>query len=72
MANNVRQTAVIPLSDIVMTCQLTPRYHLMDPEYRINSSTDLLSCFDRFYLNKYSSHFMFAVLEYWRKCRLNS
>ncbi|KAF8593671.1 hypothetical protein BDV93DRAFT_460569 [Ceratobasidium sp. AG-I] len=65
--DNKRQALVIPLSDIVMTCQLTPQYHMMEPDLRVTSSTDLLSEFDQFYLNKYSSHFMFAVLEHWRK-----
>jgi hypothetical protein len=67
MVNNRRQALVVPLSYLRMVCHLTPRYHLMDPEHHISSSTDLLAVCSRFHLNKYCSHFMFVVLEHWRK-----
>ncbi|KAG9080488.1 hypothetical protein FRC06_006521 [Ceratobasidium sp. 370] len=64
-----RSVSVIPLSQLRMTCHLAPRYHLLDPDLRISSSTDLLSEHDSFYLNKHASYWLFAVLDYWEKQR---
>ncbi|KAG9083376.1 hypothetical protein FRC06_004560, partial [Ceratobasidium sp. 370] len=62
-----RCTAVIPLSRLRMACHLMPQYQSLDPELRVSSSTDLLSLHDKFYFNKYVSHFIFTIMDYWRK-----
>ncbi|KAG9123862.1 hypothetical protein FRC07_013710 [Ceratobasidium sp. 392] len=64
-----RSVSVIPLSQVRMTCHLTPRYNLLDPDYGISALTDLLSEHNRFFLNKYASYWIFVVLEYWEKQR---
>lgn len=67
VTNDVRNASVIRLSDIKMTCHLAPRYSLLNPDLRINSSIDLLSTSRQFYLNKYISHYAFAIFEHWSK-----
>ncbi|KAG8737616.1 hypothetical protein FRC10_008018 [Ceratobasidium sp. 414] len=70
---NRRSASVIPLLQLRMTCHLTPRYHLLDPNLPISSSTDLLSEHDSFYVNKYASDWLFAVIGYWEKqCQLDN
>ncbi|QRV90393.1 hypothetical protein RhiJN_18411 [Ceratobasidium sp. AG-Ba] len=62
-----RNAVVIPLSELRMSCHLVPRYHLLDPDTPISSSTDLLSVHDRFYFNKHASDWIFSVLSHWEK-----
>ncbi|QRW05963.1 hypothetical protein RhiLY_11306 [Ceratobasidium sp. AG-Ba] len=62
-----RSAVVIPLSRLRMTCHLVPRYHLLDPDYPVSSSTDLLTTHSTFYLNKYASPWLFSVLDHWEK-----
>ncbi|KAG8768820.1 hypothetical protein FRC12_005337 [Ceratobasidium sp. 428] len=64
---SVRQVSVIPLSSIRMACQLTPLYRFTDQLALISSSSDLLSSYRHFYLNGYSSYFIFNLLDHWRK-----
>ncbi|KAG8714425.1 hypothetical protein FRC09_017655 [Ceratobasidium sp. 395] len=64
---SVRQVSVIPLSTIRMACHLTPVYQLTDQLALISSSSDLLTSYQRFYLNGYSSYFIFNLLDHWRK-----
>ncbi|KAG8779909.1 hypothetical protein FRC12_023710 [Ceratobasidium sp. 428] len=63
--NRRRRAIVVPLSQIRMTCHLAPRYHLLDENTPVSSSTDLLSIHDAFYLNKYASRWLFSVFDYW-------
>ncbi|KAG8774623.1 hypothetical protein FRC12_001887 [Ceratobasidium sp. 428] len=63
----VRQTSVVPLSTVRMTCHLTPVYKLNEPYAEISSASDLLATHRRFYLNTYSSYFSFNVLDHWRR-----
>ncbi|KAG8730403.1 hypothetical protein FRC10_002734 [Ceratobasidium sp. 414] len=73
MHGNRRSASVIPLSQLRMTCHLTLRYHLLDPNLPISSSTDLLSKHNSFYINKYASDWLFAVIGYWEKqCQLDN
>lgn len=67
MANGARRTSVVPLSSVRMACHLVPCYHRMDPEQRISSSDDLLTTARHFFFNKYASHFLFALMEHWRR-----
>ncbi|KAG8729242.1 hypothetical protein FRC10_004158, partial [Ceratobasidium sp. 414] len=69
MQGNRRFASVIPLSRLRLACHLAPRYQLLDPNYPVSSTSDLLADHNRFYLNKYASHFLFIILEYWRKRR---
>ncbi|QRW12622.1 hypothetical protein RhiLY_11621 [Ceratobasidium sp. AG-Ba] len=64
-----RSAIVVPLSQLRMTCHLAPRYHLLDPNFPVSSTTDLLSAHNTFYLNKYASPWLFSVLDYWEKQR---
>ncbi|KAG8735173.1 hypothetical protein FRC10_010905 [Ceratobasidium sp. 414] len=68
MMNGTRRcAAVVPLSRLRMACHLMPQYQSLDPDLRVSSSTDLLSLHDKFYFNKYASHFLFVIMDYWRK-----
>jgi hypothetical protein len=67
MTSGVRKTSVILLSLIRMACHLTLRYQQISETLHISSETDLLSVAHQFYFNNYASHFVFLVLEYWRK-----
>jgi hypothetical protein len=67
MAGGTRKTSVIPLSSIRMACHLTPHYKQLSAAFPVSSDTDPLSSFNQFYFNNYCSHFVFAVLEHWRK-----
>lgn len=49
--NGRRVTRVIPLSDIIMSCYLTPAFHLLRPGLHIHPSTDLLAVSSNFYFN---------------------
>ncbi|KAG9081048.1 hypothetical protein FRC06_005882 [Ceratobasidium sp. 370] len=62
-----RRAVVIPLSRLRMACHLMPQYQSLNPDIRVSSSTDLLSLHNKFYFNKYASHFIFVIMDYWRK-----
>ncbi|QRV96544.1 hypothetical protein RhiJN_24562 [Ceratobasidium sp. AG-Ba] len=66
LLNGRRNAVVIPLSEIRMSCHLAPRYHLLNPDTPISSSTDLLSVHNQFYFNKHASDWIFSVLSYWQ------
>jgi hypothetical protein len=67
MTNGRRCALVVPLSSVRMACHLVPRYHTLDPAYRITSSTDLLTAHNQFFFNKYASNFIFVIIDYWRR-----
>ncbi|KAG8725615.1 hypothetical protein FRC09_000002 [Ceratobasidium sp. 395] len=67
--NRHRSAIVVPLSQLRMTCHLAPRYNLLDSNYPVSSSTDLLSAHRFFSLNKYASAWLFSVFDYWEKQR---
>ncbi|KAF8601988.1 hypothetical protein BDV93DRAFT_222927 [Ceratobasidium sp. AG-I] len=71
-ANRQRCAEVIPLSHVRMTCHLVPKYTestLASRNYRLSSSTDLLSSASLFFLNRHSSHYFFAIMEHWRRVK---
>ncbi|KAG8724785.1 hypothetical protein FRC09_014207 [Ceratobasidium sp. 395] len=65
-----RCTAVVPLSHLRMACHLVADIHSFDIERPISSKDDLLSIHNKFFFNKYASHFLFVIMDYWRR-RLN-
>ncbi|KAG8709952.1 hypothetical protein FRC08_017839 [Ceratobasidium sp. 394] len=67
--NGRRAASVIPLSQVRMTCHLTPKYHEIRARHHISSTTDLLALHHTFYLNKYVSPWWFVVLDYWERQR---
>ncbi|QRW09681.1 hypothetical protein RhiLY_08680 [Ceratobasidium sp. AG-Ba] len=62
-----RHASVMPLSKIRMGCHLTPAYTENDISDGITLASDLLDDYRRFYLNSYSSYFVFNLLDHWRK-----
>ncbi|QRV95530.1 helix loop helix DNA-binding domain protein [Ceratobasidium sp. AG-Ba] len=64
-----RSAIVVPLSQLRMTCHLAPRYHLLDPNTPVSSTTNLLTLHQHFSLNKYASAWLFSVLDYWENQR---
>ncbi|KAG8742571.1 hypothetical protein FRC10_001236, partial [Ceratobasidium sp. 414] len=39
-SHNRRRTLVIPVTDISLTCHLTPKFHLLDKELKLTAATD--------------------------------
>ncbi|CAE6421957.1 unnamed protein product [Rhizoctonia solani] len=67
---NQRARLVIPISDIRLTCHLSPDYARLRrryPDRRWDSSTDILSFADRFYLSRHANYFFFALMDHWRR-----
>ncbi|QRV99241.1 hypothetical protein RhiJN_27260 [Ceratobasidium sp. AG-Ba] len=61
----VRSTAVVPLSDIAMTCHLAPRYRLFQPEDPLNQHSDVLQLCDYFFINIFATYFLFELFRHW-------
>ncbi|KAF8602027.1 hypothetical protein BDV93DRAFT_557799 [Ceratobasidium sp. AG-I] len=68
-SRNQRRTLVIPVSDIVLSCHLAPKFHQLNKDTRLSIDTDLLSSGKEFWLNHYVNHYLFQLVEYWRRRR---
>jgi len=66
-SNGTHSTAVIPLSDVVMSCHLVPQFQEV-PEaiWKKGPKVDLLDSAPTFYLNEFSSHLMYAYMRDWK------
>ncbi|KAG9094153.1 hypothetical protein FRC06_011108, partial [Ceratobasidium sp. 370] len=62
-----RRTLVVPVSDIVLACHLSPKFHMLDKELELNSQTDLFVISKHFWINHFYSHHMYHVVRHWRK-----
>ncbi|KAG8724983.1 hypothetical protein FRC09_011011 [Ceratobasidium sp. 395] len=64
MSQGVRLCAVIPLSDIRMTCHLVPRYNLFALR-GLTLYSDVLRLCDKFFLNIFVSYFCYELFRHW-------
>ncbi|KAG9086654.1 hypothetical protein FS749_003499 [Ceratobasidium sp. UAMH 11750] len=62
-----RQVAVVPISHLRMTCHIAPRFARVDPDVRLNGSTDLFAHTRHFFFNPYCNNYTYQVAEHWRK-----
>ncbi|KAG8727636.1 hypothetical protein FRC10_005803 [Ceratobasidium sp. 414] len=60
-----RVCAVIPLSDIRMTCHLAPRYNLFHPETPLTIHSDVLQLCEKFFLNIFATYFCYELFRHW-------
>lgn len=68
-SRNQHRTLVIPISEIMLACHLAPKFHLLDAELSLTADTDLLSVGKDFWLNHYSNHYLFQLIDHWRHRR---
>lgn len=62
-----RQVAVIPVSHIIMTCHIAPRFSLVPRNVPLNRYSDLLASTKSFFFNHYVNHYVYKLFEHWRK-----
>lgn len=62
-----RQVAVFPVSQILMTCHIAPRFLLVPRNMPLNRSSDLLSTTKSFFFNHFVNHYVYKLFEHWRK-----
>ncbi|KAG8726031.1 hypothetical protein FRC10_007554 [Ceratobasidium sp. 414] len=68
-SRNRRRTLVIPISDIVLACHLTPKFHLLDQGLKLTAHTDLFAISQHFWLNHYYNHNFYRFIQHWRQRR---
>ncbi|KAG9091276.1 hypothetical protein FS749_016664 [Ceratobasidium sp. UAMH 11750] len=61
-----RRTLVVPVTDIVLACHLSPKFHMLDRELKLDSRTDLFAISKNFWINHFYSHHMYRVVQHWR------
>lgn len=60
-----RRAAILPLVWVVAACHITPAFSQLAETFLFEHH-DLLSIRKDFFLNHYSSHFIFRVIDHWR------
>ncbi|KAF8598798.1 hypothetical protein BDV93DRAFT_322227 [Ceratobasidium sp. AG-I] len=66
-SNNTRRVLVIPTSEIVLTCHLSPQFSHLNPNLALTRHLDLLASADMLFLNHYYNHHFFLLVNYWRR-----
>ncbi|KAG8720261.1 hypothetical protein FRC08_000697 [Ceratobasidium sp. 394] len=64
-----RRVLVVPVTDIVMACHLSPKFHRLDRELQLTSRTDLFAISKHFWLNHYYNHNFFDYVQHWWRTR---
>lgn len=67
MADGRRCVSIIPVSALVATCHLAPRFNYIPSGVTLNHRTDLLSVARRFFFNHYYNFFVFLLIRHWRR-----
>jgi hypothetical protein len=65
MLRGQRAFAVLPVEAIHMTCHLIPQFKKLAPDINLASKPDLLEVTNRFYLNIFATHLLFAFAHHW-------
>ncbi|KEP45881.1 hypothetical protein V565_233860, partial [Rhizoctonia solani 123E] len=60
-----RVTAIIPLSSVRMTCHLAPKFTAAEQNDYISLRSDTLSTYSKFFINIFSSYFMYELVRHW-------
>ncbi|KAG9092471.1 hypothetical protein FS749_015733 [Ceratobasidium sp. UAMH 11750] len=63
------RTIVVPVTEIVLACQLAPKLHLLEPGVELNCHTDVLAISQHFWFNHYYNHHLFLLLQRWWRRR---
>ncbi|KAF8599146.1 hypothetical protein BDV93DRAFT_498078 [Ceratobasidium sp. AG-I] len=71
-ASGTRRVLVIPTSDIVLACHLSPHFSHLHPNMVLNRNSDLLAIAEVLFLNHYYNHHTFLLVNYWRRLRRRS
>ncbi|QRV81665.1 hypothetical protein RhiJN_09680 [Ceratobasidium sp. AG-Ba] len=66
-SNGARRTLVLPVTDIVFSCHLSPKFHLLPRDLKLSAQTDLYAISQHFWFNQYYSHYMYQLLRHWRQ-----
>ncbi|QRV92732.1 hypothetical protein RhiJN_20750 [Ceratobasidium sp. AG-Ba] len=69
-ARGLRACAVIPLSDIPLTCHLAPKYDTLALDHWLEADSDVLEIFPTFFLNIFASHPLYNLLRHWEQAGL--
>ncbi|KDN43570.1 hypothetical protein RSAG8_05947, partial [Rhizoctonia solani AG-8 WAC10335] len=65
--NGERLTTIVPLSAIQMTCHLALKYMSAEVDEYLPLQSDMLSIFSKFFLNIFSSYFMYELMRHWNQ-----
>ncbi|GAB1527252.1 hypothetical protein RhiTH_010427 [Rhizoctonia solani] len=68
-SKGLRQTLVIPVTDIVFATHLVPKFHTIENQLELNCYVDLLDTRGNFWLNHYYNHHFYQYIQYWRRHR---
>ncbi|QRV76877.1 hypothetical protein RhiJN_19722 [Ceratobasidium sp. AG-Ba] len=68
-ARGRRRVLVIPVNKIVLACHLVPKFNQLEPDLRLDPYTDLLSIGRHFWFNHYYNHYLFLLIQHWRRRR---
>ncbi|QRW06960.1 hypothetical protein RhiLY_05959 [Ceratobasidium sp. AG-Ba] len=66
-STGARRTLVLPVTDIVFACHLSPKFHLLNKELKLSAQTDLFAISQHFWFNHYYSHYMYQLVRHWRR-----
>ncbi|KAG8794679.1 hypothetical protein FRC12_022574 [Ceratobasidium sp. 428] len=64
-SRNRRRVLVMPVTEIDMACHLPPKFHRLPENLKLASCTDVTSVSPYFWLNHYSNHFIFQLVQHW-------
>ncbi|GAB1523800.1 hypothetical protein RhiTH_006950 [Rhizoctonia solani] len=68
-ARDRRRTIIVPVTKIIATCHLVPKFNQLDPGLRLDPYTDVLSIGRQFWLNHYYTHYIFLLIQHWQQRR---
>ncbi|ELU39105.1 hypothetical protein AG1IA_06866 [Rhizoctonia solani AG-1 IA] len=68
-ARDRRRTIIVPVTEIIATCHLVPKFNQLDPGLRLDPYTDVLSIGRQFWLNHYYTHYIFLLIQHWQQRR---
>ncbi|QRV92934.1 hypothetical protein RhiJN_20952 [Ceratobasidium sp. AG-Ba] len=66
-STGARQTLVVPVTDIVLACHLSPKFHKVPKGVTLNNQTDIYAHCQHYWFNQYYTPYMFELLRYWRR-----
>jgi hypothetical protein len=61
-----RRDAIVPVSDLKLACHLAPQFSRLR-DWTPGPNRDIMSIAQHFHLNPHYNHYMFALLENWRR-----
>ncbi|QRV96407.1 hypothetical protein RhiJN_24425 [Ceratobasidium sp. AG-Ba] len=68
-SNGKRHSIVIPITDVVMACHLAPQFKHLEPTTQSLACINMLSHCPRFFFNPYYNHYVYKLVEHWRRIK---